>query len=253
MKKKKASFRFYEELNDFLPSEKKKMTFLYSFTGKPTIKDAIEAIGIPHPEIDLIIINNRSVGFDYHIMDGDQVSVYPVFESIDISPIVKLREKPLRQTKFILDVQLGKLTKHLRLLGFDSLYRNDYSDPEIVKKAVNDERIILTRDQGLLKIKDVTHGCWVRATDPENQVGEIIKRFDLHSQINPFTRCMLCNGILEEVEKDNILDNLPLKTVKYFNEFYKCLSCTKIYWKGSHYEKLKKMIEKWKRMRDIGI
>ncbi|MFC2088173.1 Mut7-C RNAse domain-containing protein [Calditrichota bacterium] len=250
MKLKKAFFRFYEELNDFLPADQRKVSFKYSFSGNPTIKDAIEAIGIPHPEVDLIVVNSNSVDFNYHLMDGDQVSVYPVFESIDISPIIKLRAKPLRHTKFILDVQLGKLSRWLRLLGFDSQYRNDYQDIEIVKTALAKLRIILTRDQELLKIKVVNHGYWVRSTDVEKQLVEIINRFDLRSQLNPFTRCMVCNGILEKVEKRQVINSLLPQTKKYNNEFYQCSICLKVYWKGSHYKKMKNKIEQITKIRD---
>jgi len=246
MQKKNAVFRFYEELNDFLPIEKRKKSFTYSFTGKPTVKDAIEATGIPHPEIDLIIVNGTSVGFDYHLSKGDYVSVYPVLESIDITPIIKLRHSPLRNTTFILDVNLGKLARWLRLLGFDSDYYNTYSDEEIVKLSIKENRIILTRDQGLLKIGEVTHGYWVRSTDPQKQVEEIINRFDLHSQFNPLNRCMVCNEQLQKIEKEKILDKLQPKTAKYFNEFYKCVSCEKVYWKGSHYKKMVAFIENFK-------
>jgi hypothetical protein len=185
-----ASFRFYEELNDFLSKDKKKVTFSYQFKGNPGIKDTIEAIGIPHTEVDLIIVNGVSVDFNYRVKNNDQVSVYPVFESIDISPIVRLREKPLRKTCFILDVHLGKLVKTLRLLGFDALYRNDYADEEIMQIALQEHRIILTRDRNLLKRKAITHGYWIRSTSAEKQLDEVIRRFDLYSHIKPFTRCL---------------------------------------------------------------
>ena len=152
-----AVFRFYEELNDFLPAGQKKKDILYHFENSPSIKDPIESLGVPHPEVVLIIVNNESVGFDYRLQDNDRVAVYPVFEGLDISPIVKLRDKPLRNLIFILDVNLGKLTKKLRMLGFDCHYRNDFKDREIVQIAVDEKRIILTRDRRLLRYKIITH------------------------------------------------------------------------------------------------
>ncbi|MDO9047434.1 MAG: Mut7-C RNAse domain-containing protein [Methylobacter sp.] len=142
-----AEFRFYEELNDFLPPEQRKRTMHYRFSGHPGIKDPIEVFGVPHTEVDLIVVNGQSVGFDYQLQAGDRVAVYPVFETLDISSLVRLREKPLRNPRFILDVNLGKLAKRMRLLGFDSLYRNDYRDADIVNIAVNERRIVLTRDR----------------------------------------------------------------------------------------------------------
>ena len=126
MADKTARFRFYAELNDFLPGRKRQRSFPYKFMGTPSVKDAIEAIGVPHPEIDLIIVNGESVGFEYNLQDGDAVAVYPVFESFDIAPAVRLRPMPLRETRFVLDGHLGKLTRMLRMLGFDSLYRSDF-------------------------------------------------------------------------------------------------------------------------------
>ena len=126
MDKKIARFRFYEELNDFLPREKRKVSFDYHFEGNPGIKDVIEALGVPHAEVDMLLVNGQSVDFEYQLQDGDRVAVYPVFESMDISAVSKVRQVPLREPKFVLDVHLGKLAKRLRLLGFDTLYRNDF-------------------------------------------------------------------------------------------------------------------------------
>ena len=238
-----AQFRFYEELNDFLPPAKRKKEFSYHFDGNPSIKDAIEAIGVPHTEVDLILVGGRSVGFNYHLQDNDRVSVYPVFESLDISPIIRLRDAPLRRTAFILDIQLGKLTRHLRMLGFDALYRNDYEDAEIIRIALEERRIILTRDIGILKNKTVTHGYWVRSKRSEEQLKEVVRRFDLRDQIKPFSRCLICNCKVAMIDKRDIIDRLPPKTRANFDEFYHCSICDKVYWKGSHYQKMEKKIQ----------
>lgn len=242
VKNKTAQFRFYEELNDFLPKSTRRKQFSYQFKGKSAIKDAIEAIGVPHTEVDLIVVNGESVGFEYHLKDDDIVAVYPVFESLDISPILRLRPRPLRNTRFILDVHLGKLARMLRMLGFDTLYEESYNDAEIVAHAVKDKRIIITRDQNLLKIKAVTHGYWLRSTDPMDQIIEVINRFDIKSQIKPFIRCMVCNGLIEEIDKTKIIKKVSAKTLKYYDVFFTCSSCGKIYWQGSHYKKMEKKI-----------
>jgi uncharacterized protein with PIN domain len=234
-----AEFRFYEELNDFLPSGQRKRTIEYRFSGHPGIKDPIEVFGVPHTEVELIVVNGRSVGFDYHLQAGDRVAVYPVFESLDISPVLKLREKPLRNTRFIMDVNLGKLAKRMRMLGFDSLYRNDYRDAEVVDIAVNDRRIVLTRDRRLLYVKRISHGYWVRAVDADIQVDEVLQRFDLYSSIQPFTRCLVCNGVLTPVNKVDILDRLEPKTRLYYEVFYQCSDCLRIYWQGSHSDNMR--------------
>ena len=240
---KKAHFRFYEELNDFLPADKRKIRFPYEFQGKPSVKDAIEAIGVPHTEVDLILANSVSVSFSYHLSDNDTISVYPVFESLDITPLTHLREKPLRNLKFILDVHLGKLAIYLRLLGFDTLYGNDYDDFEIVRLSKECKRIILTRNASLLKMKTVTHGNWIRSNNPEEQTVEVLLRFDAVSSIKPFYRCLVCNGLIKKIAKDNIMHLLEEKTKRYYNEFFQCSSCLKVYWKGSHYVRMKKFID----------
>lgn len=234
-----AEFRFYEELNDFLPPQQRKRTNVYRFSGHPGIKDPIEAFGVPHPEVDLIIVNGQSVGFDYQLQAGDRVAVYPVFESLDISSLIKLREKPLRNPRFILDVNLGKLAKRMRLLGFDSLYRNDYRDADIVNVAVNEQRIVLTRDRRLLHVKQISHGYWVRAVDVKSQVDEVLRRFDLYGEICPFARCLVCNGVLVPVAKADILEHLEPKTRLYYEVFQQCADCHRIYWEGSHMEKMR--------------
>ncbi len=239
-----AEFRFYEELNDFLPPVQRKTIFTYTFNGNPGIKDAIEACGVPHTEVEIILANSVSVGFEYKLRHNDRIAVYPVFESMDISPLVRLRSKPLRESRFILDVHLGKLSRLLRMAGFDTLYRNDYEDDEIIDIARKEHRIILTRDRGILKNSRVTHGAYLHHTEPEQQLKEILDRLDLRGQANPFSRCIECNGLLEPVDKHEIHDRIPPKTEQYFNEFHQCTGCGNVYWHGSHYENMLKRIRK---------
>jgi uncharacterized protein len=237
-----AWFRFYEELNDFLPSARKKREFSTSFTGNPSVKDVIESIGVPHSEIDLILVNGNSVDFSYKLGNEDRVSVYPVFESLDISGATHLRAKPLRETKFICDVHLGRLAKYLRSAGFDTDYKSDLTDNQIIAIAVSEKRIILTRDRGLLKNHLVTHGNWIRSAYPREQFSEVIRRFDLKSSFKPFTRCLECNEVLLEVCKEEIISQLQTKTKKYYSSFKKCPICKRIFWEGSHYEKMRSYI-----------
>lgn len=241
---KTAYFRFYEELNDFLPEEKRKIRIEHKFIDRASIKDMIEAIGIPHTEIDLILINGDSVDFSYIVNDKDDISVYPVFESFDISDVQHLREKPLRNPKFVLDVHLGTLAKYLRMIGFDTKYENDYSDDEITKISLKDKRTILTRDKGILKRNNVTHGYWIRNEDPESQLKEVVNRLNLKRLIKEFERCLECNTKLEKINKESVIDKLPLKVKKRQSEFWYCRKCDKIYWQGTHFERMKKIIDR---------
>lgn len=237
--------RFYEELNDFLPAEKRKVCFNHAVAVRTSVKDVIESLNIPHTEVDLILVNGVSVSFSYLVQAEDYISVYPVYESLDISNVIRLRPKPLRRICFILDVHLGKLCKYLRLLGFDVSYSNDLADGVIIKHGIEEKRIILTRDIGILKHKQVTHGYWIRNTNPEKQIVEVLGRFDLYRQCHPFTRCLECNGILEKVEKHQITDQLLPLTQKYYENFMRCNFCERIYWEGTHYQKLKIMVKKF--------
>ena len=239
-----ATFRFYKELNDFLPPDRRGQRFAAQFKGSPGIKDIIESLGVPHTEVDVVLVNQTSVDFKYRLRPGDDVAVYPVFESFDITPILRLWPEPLRKTAFIGDVHLGRLCRMLRLAGFDTLYRNDYDDREIVRIAKEEGRIVLTRDRELLKRTAVARGYCVRSSDWREQVREVTDRFDLSNNIRPFTICAECNGKISPVDKSEIVDKLQEKTRLYYDRFSRCLSCGKIYWEGSHYEKLLEFISK---------
>jgi len=237
-----ATFRFYAELNDFLVTEKRKREIPYTFHGKPAVKDAIEAMGVPHTEVDVVLVNGRSVGFSYHLKSGDRVSVYPIFESLDITPLVRLSGRPLRRTAFIADVHLRKLARLLRLLGLDTVHANDCADADIVARAAGEGRIILTRDRGLLKHNAVTHGYWVRSVEPLEQAREVVQRFDLRDQVRPFRRCVACNGLIVPVGKQDVLPRIPPKTARWLDEYFVCRSCDKLFWRGTHVPKLEEMI-----------
>lgn len=236
-----AEFRFYEELNDFLPPAKRKQTLPYRFDGNPGIKDPIEALGIPHTEVELILVNGESVGFDHRLRHLDRVAVYPMFESFDVTPLLRLREKPLRNPRFVVDVNLGKLARRMRLLGFDSLYANHYEDAEIADIALAECRIVLTRDRRLLHAKRITHGYWVRSVLVDGQMAEVLRRFDLYRLVDPFSRCLRCNGLLQPVGKADVYDRLEPKTRLYYDCFYLCSDCRQIYWEGSHLAGMEKI------------
>ncbi|MBN1311318.1 MAG: Mut7-C ubiquitin/RNAse domain-containing protein [Anaerolineae bacterium] len=238
-----ATFRFYAELNPFLSHRKRHVAFKHSFNGRQSIKDMIESLGVPHTEIDLILVNDESVDFSYLVQDGDQISVYPMFEGLDISPVQRLRPKPLRDVRFVLDIHLGKLAAYLRMLGFDTLYRNDYEDSELARVSRDDHRILLTRDRGLLKRSMVTHGHYVRETNPRRQLVEVVRHFDLFRSVEPFSRCVNCNGLLETVDKETVADQLMYQTRQHYDEFQRCTECGQIYWKGSHHQRMEHLIE----------
>ncbi len=241
-KYKTVQFRFYAELNDFLPRARKQLPFSYHYAGPLKLQEAILSIGVPISEIDLILVNSESVQLDYALKGGENISVYPVFESFDISGLTTLRPQPLRVTRFILDAHLGKLAKYLRMVGFDCLYKNDFEDTTIVKITLNENRIILTRDKPLLRSPKIQHGYYVRSIFPKMQFIEVIEKFDLTSQLHPFTRCIVCNHPIEKVSKAGIRERIPQDTYHHFHDFYICKVCDKVYWQGSHYDRMQSFI-----------
>ena len=238
-----AYFCFLAELNYFLPPSKRQVSFNHFFKGRASIKDMIEALGVPHPEVDLIAVNGKSVDFSYIVEDGDRINVYPISCSSEVAATRLVRPTNLTINRFVLDIHLGKLANFLRRLGFDTLYRNDYDDEELAKISASEQRILLTRDKGLLMRSLVTYGYYVRQTDPERQVVEVLRRFDLFREVTPLQRCIRCNGLLEPVAKESIIDQLPQNTRLSINEFHRCFSCGQIYWKGSHSERMQQFIE----------
>ncbi len=241
---KTATFRFYAELNDFLPPGRRGRDLRHLFRGTPAVNDAIEALGVPHPEVEVIVVDGRSVGFEHRLDDGMRVAVYPMFEAVDVTPLVRLRDRPLRRTRFVLDTHLGKLARLLRLLGFDASYRNDLEDAEVVRLSVEERRIALTRDRGLLKHGALTHGYCVRSDVPERQAREILDRFDLRGAIEPFTRCTVCNGPIGPVAKSEVESRLEPGTRREHDAFLRCAGCGRVYWKGSHHARLERLVER---------
>jgi uncharacterized protein len=231
------------ELNDFLPAKRRSRRIAVDIAPGTTVKDLAESLGVPHTEIDVITVNGESVGFHRQVGDGDRVSVYPTRHAVGAAPIISLRPPPMREPRFVLDVHLGRLARYLRLLGFDSVWHNDASDDELVDASLHEQRTLLTRDRGLLKRRAVTHGCFVRETAPRAQVVEVLRRLDLFGAIAPFDRCLDCNGLLKTVAKAEIEDRLLPRTRRDHDVFQQCRTCGRVYWRGSHYDRMRVIVE----------
>lgn len=240
---KRAEFRFYAELNDFLPRQQRFAPVVRLFDGEVSVKDLIEAAGVPHAEVDLVIVNSEPVDFTYRVRDGDRIAVYPMFEALDIGSIVSVRPEPLREPRFAADAHLGRLARHLRLLGFDTAYERDWDDARLAAAAHAERRIVLTRDVGLLKRNVVTHGLFVRAQQPLGQLLEVARRLQLVSRFRPFTRCLACNGTLTAVPKDDVAAQVPECAWQQHDRFVRCSGCRRVYWPGTHHERLRRLVE----------
>lgn len=239
-----AEFRFYEELNDFLAPEARRAAFPVAIDRARSVKDAIESVGVPHTEVDLILVDGASVGFGHVLRGGERVAVYPVFERLDITPLLHLRPRPLREPRFVADTHLGKLARHLRVAGFDCLWENDFADEEIVAYSVAQERIILTRDLGILKRQAVERGHFVRATESGAQLREVVRAFQLENRLRPFTRCRACNVELDETSKESVAERLPPEVRLRFDRFTECPQCRRVFWRGTHYERLERLLRR---------
>lgn len=237
-----ATFVFYGDLNDFLPNAQHHRPIRYVLDDAPAVKHPIEALGVPHPEVEQIVVNGQSVDFAYRLQTGDQVQVYPLDALPDAPPLLPLRPPLPRPIRFVLDTHLGRLASYLRLFGFDALYRNDYDDATLAQLAAAQGRVLLTRDRGLLKRKQVLYGHCVRSHTPADQLVGILRRYRLRDEIRLWQRCPNCNGVLVPVAKAAVLDQLEPKTKRYYDDFQQCSNCGQVYWQGSHFERMQGFI-----------
>ena len=206
------------------------------------VRHLMESVGVPHTEVEVILLNGRSVDLEQPLQDGDRVSVYPMFESLDVTPLLRLRERPLRDPRFLADAHLGKLARHLRMLGFDTRFENDPGDRELVRIAAVEKRILLTGDRALLMHKEVEHGCHLEVDAPLRQLEYLIARLDLCRLIRPFTRCMECNGTVCEVAREEVRAELPQRVAESQQRFWRCQGCGRVYWRGNHYREMEALI-----------
>lgn len=228
--------RLYAELNDFVPPAVRGRSFLHRFWGNPSVKDVIEALGVPHTEVELILINGRASTFAERLAGGERVAAYPVFEEFDLGSMRLLHREALRCLRFCADGHLGSLARYLRLLGFDTWYRADAGDEELSSLVAEEGRVLLTRDRGLLKRSEVERGYCVREDHPDKQLAEVVERFHLGRGARPFTRCLRCNGILRAVPPELVETRVPLRVLESFSDFTECSDCGRVYWRGTHYQ-----------------
>jgi hypothetical protein len=233
-----AHFRFYAELNDLLRPGRRAKWLPFPVRTPVSVKHAIETFGVPHTEVDLVLVNGCSVDFAHTVAPGDRVSVFPVFESFDISAITRVRPKPLRELRFVLDCHLGRLAAYLRMLGFDTLYTPGAADAGLALTAARERRVLLTRDRGLLQRRLVQRGYCIRESLPRRQLEEVVRRFDLAGLARPFRRCLRCNAALQPASASQVRAIVPPRVLEQFRAFQRCPACNRAYWQGSHYDRM---------------
>ena len=236
---------FYQSLNDFIAPALSNTEIIHDLDRKASVKDMIESFNVPHTEVELILVNGSAVNFNYIVQDNDRIQVYPAFENPGVATSLRLRPESSRPPLFLLDTNLGRLARYLRLLGFDCLYRNDYDDDTVAKIASEQQRTVLTRDRTLLQRKIIIYGYFVRASLPKIQTREVLKRFDLYALLKPLTRCTHCNGQLVEIDKQKIEHRLEPLTKQHYDRFLVCSACDQIYWEGSHCMRVKRLVDEF--------
>jgi uncharacterized protein with PIN domain len=233
-----ATFRFYGELNDFLARERRGHSFATPCARAATAKHMIEALGVPHTEVELVLLNGEPRGLDDILEEGDRIAVYPRFTAFDVADVARLDQRPPGRVRFVADAHLGGLARLLRMAGFDTVYRNTLNDAEVEAIALDDGRAVLTRDRELLKRRGIAYGCYVRALKGEAQLLDVVERFGLAVRMRPLTLCLSCNAPLRPIAKAEVLDRLPPRVAATQDEFSTCDCCHGVFWKGSHWQRM---------------
>ena len=232
---------FHDDLLFFLESKKPQLE--RQLNERTSVKDVIEACGVPHTEVDLILVNDTPVNFAFVIGRECKIDIYGVSEKREMFfPTNRLQAAKV--WKFVADGHLGKLVRDLRLLGIDVAYEPNAEDPQLVQLAATESRALLTRDRRLLMHAAVRHGYYLRSQEPFEQTLEVLGRFELGESLHPFSRCLRCNAELQRVSKADVLNRLEPLTKIYYDQFQNCTGCGQIYWSGSHFDKLQDRVEK---------
>jgi uncharacterized protein with PIN domain len=237
-----AVFRFYAALNDFLRPDRRFVSFIAPVAETDTVKHLIESFGVPHTEVDLIIVNGEPVDWSRRLEDNDRVAVYPTLTCLTPGAQHLQPDIPANP-RFVLDGHLGRLAAFLRMLGFDTFYERSADDERLAGISEKEDRILLTRDAGLLKRRNVARGHFISSDNPKTQLRDIVLNFDLMKSAAPLSRCMECNGLLLPVAKSEIAHRLLPYTLATKHEFSTCANCAKLYWKGSHHAEMLQVIE----------
>lgn len=234
--------RCYAEFNDYLPASSRQQDLTVGISDGETVADVVADLGLPAGDVELVLVNGVSVRLDQVLRDRDRISLYPVFESLDVSPVQRLRDRPLRRVRFVADAHLGRLARYLRLLGFDTRYENDPGDPELARISAEEGRVLLTRDRALLARKIVTRGLMVPSGRPRDQLVHVVDRLDLYRLFVPFSRCSVCNAMLATASREDVAAEVPPRVGDAFARFWRCGGCGRVYWRGSHYERLRAFV-----------
>lgn len=231
-----VTLRFYAELNDFLPPARRQRDWRRPLGAPAPVRHLIEVCGVPHTEVELILRDGESIDLETAVGHGQRIAVYPMFEAFDVQPVLRVRPRPMRETRFLADAHLGALARRLRMLGFDTLWHNDLGDLELAALAGREHRVLLSRDRRLLMHRSVSHGCYLRPGSTRAQLAYLVERLQLCRAIRPFSRCIACNGVLLPVESGAVRTRVPPAVRRSHDAYWCCQDCGRVYWRGSHWQ-----------------
>ncbi|WP_367321101.1 Mut7-C RNAse domain-containing protein [Streptomyces sp. HUAS ZL42] len=225
---------FAPELRLFLPNGKRAGDTPVVTDGVSTLGHVVESTGVPLTEVGALVVDGREVPVSYVPAAGD---------SVQVRAVQRPQRVPGAPLRFLLDVHLGTLARRLRLLGVDTSYEStDIGDPALAARSAAEQRVMLSRDRGLLRRRELWAGAYVYSTRPEDQLRDILDRF--RPELRPWTRCTACNGLLREASKDEVADQLQHGTHRSYDVFAQCRECGRAYWKGAHHEQLVAIVER---------
>jgi uncharacterized protein with PIN domain len=237
----RVTIRLYGSLGDFVSASRRGAGFEHEAGEPRSAKDLVESLGVPHCEVQVVLVDGASVGFGHVLRGGERIAVYPYFSSIDAGDTTAGEPLP-DDPRFVLDGHLGRLAAYLRALGVDAAHDRDADDASIALKAADEGRVVLTRDVGLLKRALVRHGWWVRSDDPRTQFRDVVARFGLAARASPFTRCLACNGVLESAPSDSVVAAVPERVLRRVKSYARCPGCRRVFWRGTHHRDLSALI-----------
>ncbi|MBM9614834.1 hypothetical protein JWJ90_11115 [Desulfobulbus rhabdoformis] len=240
-----ATYHFADELICLLRKQwRSDQPIRLAVSRSTSIKDVIEAFGVPHTEIGGILCNGNAVDFSHRVQDEQHFTLQAIHPPWEIHKTTLLRPAYVGDFRFLVDKNIGKLAGYLRMAGFDTLYDPDWNETDMGERVQEELRIVLTRNLDLLKRKQVVFGHCLRNDVPEQQLQEILSLFAINSLPHRFSRCMRCNHLLDPVAKQDILPRLEPLTKRYFEVFKICPHCDKIYWQGSHTDKMMDLLNR---------
>lgn len=224
---------FAPELGMFVTHGRRSGATAVATDGSSTLGHVVESLGVPLTEVGALVVDGREVPVSHLPRAG---------ESVDVRAIERPQRVPGAPLGFLLDVHLGTLARRLRLLGVDAAYENeDIGDPALATRSAAEQRVLLSRDRGLLRRRELFAGAYVYSDNPDEQLRDVLSRFA--PALAPWTRCTACNGPLREADKDSVGDRLEQGTHRSYDVFAQCAACERVYWRGAHHARLERIVD----------